>query len=44
MVTRYVKEFGFKETLTDSEALEELNFMIEKLLPSIKRRDGIISD
>ena len=43
MVTRYVREFGFKETLTDSEALEELNFMIEKLLPSIKRGDGIIS-
>ena len=29
MATRYVREFGFKDTLTDSEALIELNFMIE---------------
>tara|TARA_B100001146_G_C16157983_1_gene424338 strand:+ start:992 stop:1372 length:381 start_codon:yes stop_codon:yes gene_type:complete len=43
MATRYVREFGFKETLTDSEALEELNFMIEKLLPAIEREEGIIS-
>ena len=43
MVTRYVREFGFKETLTDSESLKELNFMIEKLLPAIERGDGIIS-
>ena len=43
MATRYVREFGFKDTLTDSEALKELNFMIEKLLPAIERGDGIIS-
>ena len=43
MATRYVREFGFKDTLTDSEALIELNFMIEKLLPAIEKGDGIIS-
>ena len=43
MTTRYVREFGFKDTLTDSEALKELNFMTEKLLPAIERGDGIIS-
>jgi len=43
VATRYIREFGFKDTLTDSEALKELNFMIEKLLPAIERGDGIIS-
>ena len=43
MATRYVREFGFKDALTDSEALIELNFMIEKLLPAIEKGEGIIS-
>ena len=43
VATRYIREFGFKDTLTDSEALKELNFMTEKLLPAIERGDGIIS-
>ena len=43
MATRYVREFGFKETLSDSEAQEELKFLIEKVLPAIERGEGVLS-
>lgn len=43
MATLYLREFGFREALTNSEALEELRFMTDELLPAIEDSDGIRS-
>ena len=43
MATLYLREFGFREALSDSEALEELRFMMEELVPAIEGSEGIRS-
>jgi len=43
MPTLYIREFGFRNELSDQEARVELQFMTEKLLPAIERSQGIES-
>ena len=43
MTTLYVREFGFNEALSDAEALDELRFILDELIPAIRRCHGINS-
>lgn len=43
MATLYVREFGFKNELSDQEARRELQFMTQELLPAIQSSKGIRS-
>ena len=43
MATLYMREFGFRESLSDEEALVDLRFMVDELLPAIQGSEGIRS-
>ncbi len=43
MATVYVRTFGFRGSLSDAEALEELRFLIDEVVPAIENGDGIRS-
>lgn len=43
MATLYMREFGFRQSLSDEEALAELRFMVDELLPEIQGSEGIRS-
>lgn len=43
MATLYMREFGFRASLSDEEALVDLRFMVDELLPAIQGSEGIRS-
>ncbi len=43
MATAYMRTFGFRDSLSDAEVLEELRFMMDEVIPAIESGDGIRS-
>jgi len=41
MATTYVRNFSFKDSLSDSEALAELSFLMEEVVPAIAKVNGV---
>jgi hypothetical protein len=41
MATRYIRNFSFKDSLTDAEVLEELKFFLEQVAPAIAKVPGV---
>ena len=43
MTTLYVRTFSFKESMSDEDALNELKFFMNKVIPTIRNSSGICS-
>jgi hypothetical protein len=41
MPTTYVRNFSYKDSLSDSEALAELRFLLDEVVPAIAKVNGV---
>jgi hypothetical protein len=41
MATFYIRQFNFKDSLSDAQVVEELKFLLEEAVPAMLRVDGI---
>jgi len=43
MATLYIREFSFKDSLSDEAALDELMFLMDEVIPAIRNSPGVRS-
>lgn len=41
MPTRYIRTFGFKDSLTDDQVLDQWKFLLDEVVPALKKVSGV---